>query len=85
MVGKVIACVECFFPEYVEQARREVKELVREAYLLADEVYGLEAAALWAGGYRIPKEMVQADVDKFRRVGNSVEAMARAGRKEKGE
>ena len=50
MVGKVIACVECFFPEYVEQARREVKELVREEYLLADEVYGLEAAALWAGG-----------------------------------
>ena len=79
-MARLMASLTCFFPEFAAQASETAVGIVREAYEVADETYGLAAAAAWAGGYQIPEEMVQADVEKFKRLGYSLEAMAQIGR-----
>ena len=57
---------------------RQVEELVREAYEFVDEVYGIDAAIIWADGFRVPDETVAEDLQIFRAGGRSIENMARS-------
>ena len=54
MLARLMASFTCFFPEFAAQASKTAAGIVREAYMVADEINALMAATAWAGGYQVP-------------------------------
>lgn len=79
----VLTGIRTYFPEFIEEAREDAVELVRQAYVWADQQFGLEEAREWAQGYRVPEAVVKADLDALERAGGNLVEMARRARRDR--
>lgn len=61
----------------------DAHQLVSDSFRQADLRYGLETAAAWANGFRIPWSQVEQDVHRFKAAGNSIVALATTLRQER--
>ena len=59
-----------------EVCAEKINGMINEAFELGDTLYGVAAAAEWAGGFRIPASAVEDDLRLFLSCGESIAAMA---------
>lgn len=75
-VNAIVDLVTRLFRSEKIISARSVSELVDEAYELGDSKFGVESAAAWAEGFRVPSHAVQEDLDLFLSHGGSIAATA---------
>ena len=80
VVQRLVASVTNYFPKFAEESKGGLRDIANEAYILADQTYGMSEAVKWADGFEIPAASVAEDVDRLKAAGGCIATMARQAR-----
>lgn len=81
VVTQLTCTIQAYFPQL---STEDARQLVSESFHQSDLRYGLETAAAWAAGFRIPWSQVEQDIARFNTAGGSLVAVASRLRQERG-
>jgi hypothetical protein len=80
LVRHLVATVGIFVPDVAQTGVADLLAIANEAYELADQTFGMQAAVDWAQGFVVPPTAVAEDVERLRAAGGCLVAMARKAR-----
>ena len=73
-VAKVCECIRGIYPE-TRFSERELRELVEESFVAADENYDIQEAVEWGKDFSWPEGIVKRDLSKLKKSNYNLSSM----------
>lgn len=77
LLNSIVATCNKYYQPMNKPTVDSIRRILTEAYISADENYGIEEAIEWANGFEIPSSAVASDMRKFRAAGLDFKIMVK--------